>query len=158
MRPTRGAIMSQDPVRHLLRADAIKSAETPFSHPWNPKSRVRVADLATLLGLDRTGVNLIRVAPNDDTFLYHAHQCEEEWAYFISGRGVARIDGVEHEVGPGDFMAFPTPSVAHSLRNPFAEELVYLSGGERRDFEIVDFPDLGRRLVRRDQERTVYER
>ncbi|MEM9491829.1 MAG: cupin, partial [Myxococcota bacterium] len=52
------------------------------------------------------------------------------------------------EVGPGDFMGFPTPSVAHHLRNPFDEELVYLSGGERKSMEIADFPRLGKRLLR----------
>ena len=44
---------------------------------------------------------------------------------------VAEIDGGEHEVGPGDFMGFPTPSLGHHLRNPFDEDLVYLMGGER---------------------------
>ena len=45
-------------------------------------------------------------------------------------------------------MAFPTPGIAHSLRNPFEVELVYLMGGESRDFDVADFPDLGRRMFR----------
>jgi len=53
----------------------------------------------------------------------HSHQHEEEWLYILSGRGIAEIDGEELEVGPGDFMAFPTPSVAHHLTNPFDEKL-----------------------------------
>jgi uncharacterized cupin superfamily protein len=142
----------------ILRAAEMRAQETEFAHPWNPNSAARTVDLATVAGLARTGVNLVRVAPGKESGLYHAHQCEEEWAYVISGRGLALVDGVEHEVGAGDFLAFPTPSVPHHMRNPFADELVYLSGGERCDFEIVDFPALGRRMVRRDDERTVYER
>jgi len=46
-------------------------------------------------------------------------------------------------------MGFPTPSVAHHLRNPFSEDLVYLMGGENRDMEVADFPKLGKRMIRR---------
>ena len=45
-------------------------------------------------------------------------------------------------------MAFPTPGVAHSLRNPFERELVYLMGGESRELDVSDFPDLDRRMFR----------
>jgi uncharacterized cupin superfamily protein len=36
----------------------------------------------------------------------------------------------------------------HHLRNPFAKDLVYLSGGERRAREVADYPRLGKRMVR----------
>jgi uncharacterized cupin superfamily protein len=77
------------------------------------------------------------------------HHLEEEWLYIIAGRGIAEIDDHEFEVGAGDFMGFPTPSVAHHLRNPFAQDLVYLMGGESRELEVADFPRLGKRMVRR---------
>jgi uncharacterized cupin superfamily protein len=38
--------------------------------------------------------------------------------------------------------------VAHHLRNPFEQELVYMMGGERREFEIADFPRNHKRLIR----------
>jgi len=84
-------------------------------------------------------------------------ESEEEWIYVLSGRGIAEIDGREHEVGPGDFMGFPTPSVAHHMRNPFDDELVYLMGGENREFEVADYPKLGRRMVRTGDERIIYD-
>jgi uncharacterized cupin superfamily protein len=93
-------------------------------------------------------VNLAHIPPGKESFVYHSHEGEEEWIYILSGRAVAEIDGAEHEVGPGDFMRFPAPSVAHHLRNPFSEELVYLSGGESREVEIADYPRLGLRLIR----------
>jgi uncharacterized cupin superfamily protein len=149
--------MAEDRTPNLLSAAEIRAKEGTFSHPWNAHSEIRGAMLGRLLGLQRTGVSLARIAPGKESFVYHSHAFEEEWLYVLSGRGVAEIDGVEHEVGAGDFMAFPTPSVAHHLRNPFAEELVYLMGGENRDFEVAEFPKLGKRMVRRLGAVEVYD-
>jgi len=118
---------------------------------------IRGATLSRLTGLERTGISFARIPPGKESFVYHAHQFEEEWIYILSGRGVAEIDGQEHEVGPGDFMGFPTPSVPHHLKNPFDVELVYLMGGENREFEVAEFPKLGRRMVRSRNDRVVYD-
>ncbi len=136
------------PNLYLLRAADIAARSQTFSHPWNPKSEVTGYQLAKSTGLRRTGVNLARLAPGKESFVYHSHWTEEEWIYILEGRGVARIDDETYEVGPGYFMAFPTPGVAHHLTNPFDTELVYLMGGEHRDHEIADFPDLGKRMFR----------
>ena len=66
----------------------------------------------------------------------------------FSGRGIAEIDEAEFEVREGDFFGFPTPSVAHHLRNPFNADLIYLMGGERKECEIGDFPRLGKQMIR----------
>lgn len=47
--------------------------------------------------------------------------------------------------------------MAHHLRNPFSEDLVYLMGGENRETEIADFPRLGKRMVKTGGEVTVYD-
>jgi uncharacterized cupin superfamily protein len=141
---------------YLLRAATIAGKSGEFSHPWNPKSRLIGARLGTEVGLKRTGVSLARIPPGHESFIYHSHEREEEWIYILSGRGVAEIDGKELEVGPGDFMGFPTPSVAHHLRNPFEADLVYLMGGESLDVEVADFPRLGKRMVRRGAAVEVY--
>ncbi|MDT8449551.1 MAG: cupin domain-containing protein [Wenzhouxiangellaceae bacterium] len=142
---------------HLIRADAVKAAESTASHPWNPDSQLIGTHLSRLGGLERTGVSIVRIPGGKESFTYHLHHREEEWIYILSGSGIAEIDGVEHEVGPGDFMAFPAPSVAHHLRNSFDEELVYLMGGENRDCEIADFPRLGKRMVRLKDEVAIYD-
>jgi uncharacterized cupin superfamily protein len=54
-------------------------------------------------------------------------------------------------------MAFPTPSVAHHLRNPFATELVYLMGGENHAFDVADFPELGKRMFRHPKGVDVFD-
>lgn len=140
--------MAQDKPKPLVRAGESEEAAQTFSHPWNPKSQVAGTRLSQLAGLSRTGVSLVRITAGKESFAYHSHQCEEEWIYILSGKGVAEIDGAEYEVEPGDFMGFPTPSVAHHLRNPGPDDLVYLMGGESREVEIADFPHLGKRMVR----------
>ena len=133
----------------ILRAQQIADSMQTFSHPWNPKSEISGTYMGRSLGLKRTGVNFAKIPPGKESFVYHSHYCEEEWIYILSGRGIAEIDGDEFEVGIGDFMAFPTPSVAHHLRNTGDEDLVYLMGGENLDVEIAEFPRLGKRMIRR---------
>jgi uncharacterized cupin superfamily protein len=74
----------------------------------------------------------------------------------LSGRAVAEIDGEEHEVGAGDFLGF-APGVAHHMRNPFGDELVYLCGGEHREYDVGEFPRQGYRMVRRGREVDLFK-
>jgi uncharacterized cupin superfamily protein len=145
------------PNLYLLRAADIAAKSQTFSHPWNPKSEITGYQLGKATGLERTGVNLARIPPGKESFVYHAHLLEEEWIYILAGRGMARIDGVEYEVGAGDFMAFPTTGVAHHLRNPFEAELVYLMGGENREVDVADFPDLGKRVFKHARGADVFD-
>ena len=141
----------------LIKADEVAENTVGFSHPWNPNSELMGTRLSTLVGLSWTGVSLIHIPAGKESFVYHSHYREEEWIYIVSGRGIAEIDGGEFEVAAGDFMGFPTPSVAHHLRNPYEEDLVYLVGGENLDVEIADFPWLGKRMLRRGQDVEIYE-
>ena len=141
----------------LIKADEVADNTAGFSHPWNPNSEIVGTRLSTLVGLSRTGVSLVRIPAGKESFVYHSHYREEEWIYVISGRGIAEIDGGEFEVAAGDFMGFPTPSVAHHLRNPYEEDLLYLVGGENLDVEIADFPRLGKRMLRWGQDVEIYE-
>jgi uncharacterized cupin superfamily protein len=150
--------MSQDQTPSLLSAAEIRAREEGGNHPWNPNSELRGTRLGTATGLKVVGINILRVPPGKESFIYHAHHFEEEWVYILSGRGIAEIDGVEHEVGPGDFMGFavePQP-VAHHLRNPFDVELVYLCGSSISPFEVADYPKLGRRMVRHGGDIQLY--
>ena len=142
----------------LVRAAAIAALpEFRFTHPLNPGSEVHLRALGALAGLERVGILIGRVPPGKESFVYHSHQHEEEFIYVLSGRGIAEIGDEEMEVGPGDFMGFPAPSVGHHLRNPFAVDLVYLMGGEHRPVDIADFPRLRKRLVRNGDEFQVVD-
>lgn len=135
--------------RHIHRAaDRTRRNEESDSHPWNPRSLIRGHTLSDKTGLQRIGVHQLRIPPGKESFVFHTHSTEEEFLYVLSGRAVVELGDEEHELGPGDFIGFPVPSVGHHLRNPFSEDFVYLSGGERRQVEIADYPRLGRRMVR----------
>jgi uncharacterized cupin superfamily protein len=133
--------------RIVRASDRTRENEESMSHPLNPRSQVHGHSLSDVIGLQRMGVHILRVPPGKESFAYHRHFGEEEFLYVLSGRGVAEIEGEDHEVGPGDFLGFPI-GVAHHLRNPFEEDLVYLSGGERHPLEVAEFPGLGKYLVR----------
>ena len=142
---------------YIVRKAAAKAAEGTFSHPWNPKSEITGTQLGKLGGLTRTGVSIARLAPGKESFAYHLHHQEEEWIYVLAGRAVALIDGTEYALETGDFVAFPTPSVAHLMRNPGPDELVYLMGGENKPYEVADFPTLDKRMVKLDGRIVVYK-
>jgi uncharacterized cupin superfamily protein len=145
------------PSLNIVRAADIAAHVQEFSHPWNPNSQMIGMQLARSVGLKRTGVNFIRVPAGRESYVYHSHVYEEEWVYVLSGRALALIDDTEYEVGPGDFIGFPAPSVAHLMRNPGPGDLVYLTGGENREFEVADFPTLGKRMIRTGNQVQVYD-
>lgn len=141
----------------VIRAAEITAQSQSFTHPWNPSSEMRGAMLGRPAGLERTGLNLITIPPGKEAFTYHAHLHEEEWLYVLSGRAMVDDGDGHHELGPGDFIAFPTPSQAHQLRNPYDEPVVYLTGGENCELDVVDYPRLGKRMVRIGGRATVYD-
>ena len=145
------------PSLNIVRAADITAHAQQFSHPWNPRSDMLGTQLARSIGLKRTGVNFIRVPAGKESYVYHSHHYEEEWIYVLSGRAIALIDDAEYEVAAGDFIGFPAPSVAHLMRNPGPEDLCYLTGGENREFEVADFPRLGKRMIRRGKELDIYD-
>lgn len=141
----------------LIKAEQITANLHSFSHPWNPNSELAGTQLGKMVGLQRVGINFIRVPPGKESFVYHSHHREEEWIYILSGRGVAEINEAELEVSAGDFMGFPTPSVAHHLKNTGDEDLVYLAGGENLDIEIAEFPRLKKRMIRQEGAIDIYD-
>lgn len=145
------------PSLNIVRAADIAAHAQEFSHPWNSNSEMRGTQLARSVGLKRTGVNFIRVPAGKESYVYHSHQYEEEWIYVLSGHAIALIDDAEYEVNAGDFIGFPAPSIAHLMRNPGPEDLVYLCGGENREFEVADFPKLGKRMVRTGKQLDIYD-
>ena len=138
----------------LLSAETLQQMpEQVFVHPLNPKAIRHTKSLGDATGLHHLGIHWVRVEPGHDSTQYHLHQGEEEFIYILSGRGIAHIGDETVEVGPGDFMGFAPGNFAHSLTNPFEEDLVYLVGGMRLDFDICDYPRIGQRLYRAGEKR-----
>jgi uncharacterized cupin superfamily protein len=141
---------------YIVRAaDRRADNELSSSHPYNPSSEIHGHPLSRAVGLKRVGLWSVRLPPGKESFVYHRHRFEEELIYALSGRAVVEIEDERHEIGPGDFVGFPA-GVAHHLLNPFAEDFLYLSGGENRDFEVADYPRLGKRMVRIGERADIY--
>src|SRR5262249_10587842 len=104
----------------LLRAREIDALE-PFSrtHQFNDNAVRITRTLGTLVGMQRIGVHIVRLAPGRESTQFHFHSADEEFLYVLAGRGIAEIGDAEYEVGPGDFMGFSAPSEPHALKNPF---------------------------------------
>jgi uncharacterized cupin superfamily protein len=116
-------------------------------HPFNPASEMQMAPLGDPAGLTRLGVNLIRIPPGKESFIPHAHTLSEEFVFVVEGAGEAVLDGLAHPIGPGDFVAFPTDGVVHSIRATGPGDLVYLTCGERLPVEVADMPTIGKTAV-----------
>ena len=142
-------------VRASEREERAKSWS--FEHPLGTNSEVHGRMLSDACGMERIGVHLMRIPPGKENFVFHAHNVEEEFYFIVSGRGIAEIGDEEHEIGPGDFLGFGTPSLGHQLKNPFDEDLVYLVGGERRGVEVAEFPRLKKRIIRVGREAQVVD-
>ncbi|MEL6399656.1 MAG: cupin domain-containing protein [Cyanobacteria bacterium J06607_6] len=139
----------------LLSAAAIAAMpEHVFGHPLNANAVRHTRSLAAATGCLQLGVHLVRVLPGHDSTEHHRHRGEEEFIYILSGRGLAHIGEDTFEVAPGDFMGFRPDSLAHSMHNPFDEDLVYLMGGTDLDYDVVDYPRQGKRMYRVGDRRT----
>ena len=144
-----------DEKRHLVKAG--EAISRTLSHPLNENSEVELEMLGRMAGMQRIGVNRTKIPPGKESFIYHSHQTEEEFVYVISGHGILEADDEETEIGPGDFIGFPTPSIAHLVRNPYEEDLVCLMGGENNEVEIADFPREGKRAFIGPESREVVD-
>lgn len=133
----------------LITAEAIANfPEQTFVHPLNANAIRHGKSLAEATGCFHLGVHLVRVTPGHESTAYHRHRGEEEFIYILSGRGVAEIGDETFEVKPGDFMGFASDGLAHSMRNPFAEDLVYLMGGTNLDYDVCEYPKQKKRMYR----------
>ncbi len=136
------------PASLLSAADISALTEKQVVHQYNENAVRQTRSLTDILGLEDIGVHMVRIEPGRESTTHHTHHYDEEFLYIISGKGIARLGDDKQEIGPGDFMAFGKRSVAHSLSNPFEEDLVYLMGGNRAEVDVCDYPDLNRRQYR----------
>jgi len=133
---------------HLTAAEIAAWPERRHTHQFNENAVRLTRTLGVAAGLARIGVHLIRLEPGRSSTEHHCHDADEEFIYILSGKAVARIGEERVAVGPGDFMGFPAPSPAHSLENPFDEDLLYLMGGEHNAVDLVHYPNIARTLIK----------
>ncbi len=135
----------------LLTAGQIAAmAEGIRQHQFNDNAIRHTRSLSDALGLTTIGVHLVRVEPGHESTQFHTHHNDEEFVYILSGTGTAELGDETIEIGPGDFMGFKQKSIPHNMINTGTEDLVYLMGGSRSDIDVCDYPQINRRMYRRD--------
>lgn len=133
---------------HLTAAEIAAWPERRHQHQFNDNAIRMTRSLGLAAGLGRLGVHLVRLEPGRESTQHHWHDADEEFVYVLAGRAIAHIGEQRCEVGPGDFMGFTAPSPAHSLANPFHEDLLYLVGGECNAVDLVHYPRIARTLIK----------
>lgn len=134
---------------HLFRlADHTELAEVSSTHQFNENAVRHVRTLTQLAGLERTGLHIARLTKGCESTEHHTHTHDEEFLVVLSGRGKAVIGDECFDIQAGDLMAFPAGSPAHSMSNPFDDDLVYVMGGERNSDDVVHYPKLKRSMVK----------
>lgn len=143
--------------KHIVRNIVGRREEArDFQHPLNAAAKRRTLSLGDATGLTGIGVHLNFIAPGDETTELHSHECLDEFIYILSGTGTLYLDDAEYELEPGDFVGFPARGPAHAMKNNGTVELVYLVGGGRPDFDVCNYPRIGKRLyvIKRPEGRT----
>ena len=142
----------------LLSAEAIAAMEErTHRHAFNSNGVRYTRALSDACGLKQVGVHLVRLAPGRESTEYHTHSHDEEWIYILSGRATAEIGGKKSQVKAGDFMGFVAASLPHTMTNDSDEDLVYLVGGTRHAYDVVDYPRRGVRSYKYDGKRDNVE-
>ena len=144
-------------LRHIVRTRDIDWSQVRAGrHPFNPGSEMRRVGLGDQTGMRRVLTNLIRLPPGKESFIAHAHAVEEEFIFILEGTGQVTLDGHVCDVGPGDFIGFPTDGVVHAFRNTGTVDLLYLTAGERGRVEVAEMPTIGKIAVFRAGRITMY--
>jgi uncharacterized cupin superfamily protein len=89
------------------------------------------ANFSAALGLRRIGIRHQVLPPGRRTSYPHAESDEEEFVYVLEGTPSLWLNGVLHELAPGDGVGFPAGTgIAHSFLNNTAAPVVLLVVGE----------------------------
>ncbi|MGE0626139.1 MAG: cupin domain-containing protein [Pseudomonadales bacterium] len=143
IRPTRTGSLADVEAVHGAPAHYLKRA-------WFD-GRTRLA-LAKAFGLTQFGVNHTTLAPGAYSALRHWHEREDEFVFVLDGRLTVIDDNGEHEIGAGEFCAFPAGVAnAHHVANFGDRPVVVLEiGARRREDDVVHYPDDDLGPVRRE--------
>jgi uncharacterized cupin superfamily protein len=112
----------------------------PFDEPCNPRLRHVLGEAA---GLDRFGVNLLRLAPGCWSSQRHWHTEEDEFVWVLSGEVVLVTDQGEEILRAGDCAGFKAGVAnGHHLQNRSSVEAVLLEVGSRDPADKCAYPDI----------------
>lgn len=131
--------MTKRPNRPPFIINAASVPETRHRYPNSDEGNGYQRSIGRAAGLQKIGVNLMRLPPGERSSWPHAEAKEEEFVYVVEGEVDAWIDGFLHPMRPGDLAAFPTGTgICHCFINNGEHEALLLVGGEasKRDNRI----------------------
>lgn len=99
--------------------------------------------LAKPLGLTQFGVNHMTLQPGCWSSLRHWHAVEDEFVYVLEGTLTLVDNDGPHDLGPGDFAAFPAGEAnGHQIQNRSTAPGSFIVVGSRRPGEeTIHYPD-----------------
>jgi uncharacterized cupin superfamily protein len=112
-----------------------------------PRYRCRMAQLGPSIGAERLGGSVYELDPGDSVCPYHYENTEEEWLLVLTGTPTLRDPEGEHELAPGDVVAFLRgPGGAHKVTNhsDAVARILMLSTIPEIDISICIYPDSGK--------------
>jgi uncharacterized cupin superfamily protein len=128
--------------------DVVSMHEVPEEEWQEGRFGGREQDLGRAAGSVAVGLRREVISSGKQSSPRHAHMTEEEIFVVLRGRGTLLRGGERVPVGAGDVAAFPAgTSVAHAFLADAGEELEFLSIGERKDNDVVLYPDSSKLLV-----------
>src|ERR671917_576933 len=130
------------------RSGIVSMHEVPQDEWQESRFGGRDQDLGRAAGSVRVGLRREVISPGKQSGPRHAHMSEEEIFVVLGGRGTLLRGEERVAVRPGDVVAFPAGTgVAYAFVADPEEELEFLSIGERKETEVIVYPDSGKLLV-----------
>jgi uncharacterized cupin superfamily protein len=146
---------------HKINTNSL--AEESWS---SPKGKFAGAGKEILVALEQKGtsagstqrcpfdVELLRIPPGKTPYPYHSHSAQWEFYHVISGKGIARDEGGNTTIEPGDAFVFG-PGQAHQLINDGSKDLIIYVVADNPVGESGYYPDSKKWLVRSPERRIL---
>ena len=100
---------------------------------------------------------IIEVLPGYESTEYHVHSCEDECVFILSGEATVTIDETDYKVSAGDFVGYPAGGLPHTMKNTGVAVLRCIVVGQRLNYDVGDYPRLGKRLYRYGQSQDLVD-
>jgi uncharacterized cupin superfamily protein len=124
----------------------INIHEAKFEEVVNSRGeRWRSLDLSG----EHIGVRIEDLSPGDSSSVHHYHTLEEEHVLALEGTATLILGSQELAIRAGDHVWFAAgDEQAHHIENRSAQNFKFLVFGERRDGDVVFYPERGVMLVK----------
>lgn len=114
----------------------------PKEHAADFLGKASTLFLGSAAGSERMYVNIDLIQPGARSAKYHSHSKQEEFFLILNGSGTLRMNGEEHSVSKGDFVAKPAgKGNAHQFINTSEDVLEILDIGTVDRGDVVHYVD-----------------